>query len=55
MNHKTVSLADQVFERLESDILLGKYARGQYLTELALVANKYGIISNCKIIKEINN
>ena len=37
MNHKTVSLADQVFERLESDILLGKYARGQYLTELALV------------------
>ena len=37
MNHKTVSLADQVFERLESDILLGKYTRGQYLTELALV------------------
>ena len=37
MNHKTVSLADQVFERLESDILLGKYARGQYLTELSLV------------------
>ncbi len=37
MNHKTVSLADQVFERLESDILLGKYQRGQYLTELALV------------------
>ena len=37
MNHKTVSLADQVFERLESDILLGKYQRGEYLTELALV------------------
>jgi len=37
MNHKTVSLADQVFERLESDILLGKYPRGAYLTELALV------------------
>ena len=37
MNHKTVSLADQVFERLESDILLGKYPRGQNLTELALV------------------
>lgn len=37
MNHKTVSLADQVFERLESDILLGKYPRGTYLTELSLV------------------
>ena len=37
MNHKTVSLADQVFERLENDILLGKYPRGSYLTELALV------------------
>ena len=37
MTHKTVSLADQVFERLESDILLGKYPRGSYLTELALV------------------
>ena len=37
MNHKTVSLADQVFERLETDILLGKYPRGSYLTELALV------------------
>ena len=37
MNHKTVSLADQVFERLETDLLLGKYQRGEYLTELALV------------------
>lgn len=37
MNHKTISLADQVFERLESEILLGKYQRGSYLTELALV------------------
>ncbi len=37
MNHKTISLADQVFERLESDILLGKYQRGEYLTELSLV------------------
>ncbi|MBQ8269183.1 MAG: GntR family transcriptional regulator [Clostridia bacterium] len=37
MNHKTVSLADQVFERLENDILLGKYPRGSYLTEHALV------------------
>ncbi len=37
MNHKTVSLADQVFEKLETDILVGKYQRGQYLTELSLV------------------
>ena len=37
MNHKTVSLADQVFERLETDLLVGKYQRGEYLTELALV------------------
>ena len=37
MNHKTVSLADQVFERLETDLLTGKYQRGEYLTELALV------------------
>jgi DNA-binding GntR family transcriptional regulator len=36
MKHKTVSLADQVFERLESDIICGKYERGQILTELGL-------------------
>ena len=36
MEHKTVSLADQVFERLESDILSGKYAKGDVLTELKL-------------------
>ncbi len=34
---KTVSLADQVFERLESDIITGVYARGEILTELKLV------------------
>ncbi len=34
--HKSVSLADQVFERLESDILTGKYQRGEILTELKL-------------------
>lgn len=33
MNHKPVSLADQVFERLEDDILTGKYQRGATLTE----------------------
>ena len=36
MKHKSVSLADQVFERLESDIIAGKYKRGQVLTELML-------------------
>lgn len=34
---KTVSLADQVFERLENDIITGFYARGEVLTELRLV------------------
>ncbi len=34
---KTVSLADQVFERLESDIITGVYPRGEILTELRLV------------------
>lgn len=34
--HKSVSLADQVFERLESDILTGVYQRGEILTELKL-------------------
>lgn len=39
MEHKNVSLADQVFERLEADILTGKYARGEVLTELALCSD----------------
>lgn len=34
---KTVSLADQVFEKLESDIITGVYPRGETLTELKLV------------------
>ena len=34
---KTVSLADQVFEKLEHDIIVGVYPRGTYLTELKLV------------------
>ena len=37
MEHRPVSLADQVFERLESDILTGRYTRGEVLTELRLV------------------
>lgn len=33
LEHKTVSLADQVFERLEKDILTGVYSKGEILTE----------------------
>ncbi len=36
IDHKTVSLADQVFEQLETDILTGKYQRGEVLTESKL-------------------
>ena len=36
--YKTPTLADQVFERLEADILMGKYQWGEVLTEQALVA-----------------
>ena len=35
--YKTTSLADQVFEKLENDIIQGVYARGELLTELKLV------------------
>lgn len=38
MELKTVSLADRVYERLETDILSGKYKRGEALTELGLSA-----------------
>ncbi len=34
---KTISLADQVFEQLENDIITGVYPRGEILTELKLV------------------
>ena len=36
IEHKTISLADQVFEHLERDILSGKYSRGEILTESRL-------------------
>lgn len=42
MEHKTVSLADQVFEHLENDILSGKYSRGSILTEMKL-SNELGV------------
>ena len=34
---KSISLADQVFEKLENDIILGVIPRGELLTELKLV------------------
>ena len=34
---KSVSLADQVFDKLENDIITGVYPRGEILTELKLV------------------
>lgn len=36
-NFKSVSLADQIFDRLENDIIQGTYAKGEILTELRLV------------------
>ncbi len=39
LEHKTISLAEQVFERLESDILTGVYKRGDVLTEMKLVSD----------------
>ena len=36
---KSISLADQVFEKLESDIISGVYPRGEVLTELKLVSS----------------
>ena len=35
--YKSTSLADQVFERLENDIIMGTIPRGEVLTELKLV------------------
>ena len=37
-DHKSVSIADQIFEQLEHDILIGKYSRGDVLTETSLTA-----------------
>ena len=36
---RTASLADQVFEKLEDDIVYGVYKRGEILTELKLAEN----------------
>ena len=34
--HRTISIAEQVFERLEKDVLSGKYPKGEVLSELKL-------------------
>ena len=39
IEHKTISLAEQVFERLENEILTGAYQRGEVLTEMHLVSD----------------
>lgn len=36
--HRTISIADQIFEQLERDILTGKYQRGEVLSEMRLSA-----------------
>lgn len=36
MEYKSISLADQIFDRLEADILKGVYHRGDMITELQL-------------------
>lgn len=41
-NFKTTSLADQVFDRLENDIIQGVYPKGEILTELKL-AEQLGV------------
>ncbi len=42
IEHKNISLAEQVFDRLETDILSGQYQQGEILTELKLV-NDLGV------------
>lgn len=42
IEHKSISLADQVFTHLENDILSGKYQRGEVLTEIQL-SNELGV------------
>ncbi len=36
-DYRTISLADQVYDKLEKDIILGMFPRGEVLTELRLV------------------
>ena len=50
--HKSISLADCVFERLEKDILSGKYAYGEVLTEIRL-SEELGV-SRTEFVKALN-
>ncbi len=36
MEHRSISIADQIFDQLEREILAGKYERGEVLSELNL-------------------
>ena len=36
LEHKSISLADQIFDKLENDILVGIYNKGEVITELKL-------------------
>ncbi|MBR4548857.1 MAG: GntR family transcriptional regulator [Oscillospiraceae bacterium] len=40
--HKSISIADQIFEQLERDILAGRYPKGEVLSELSL-AKQLGV------------
>lgn len=40
--HRSISIADQIFEQLERDILSGRYSRGEILSELSL-AKELGV------------
>ena len=40
--HKSISIADQIFEQLERDILSGRYPKGEVLSELSL-AKQLGV------------
>ena len=40
--HRSISIADQIFEQLEKDILSGRYARGEILSEVRL-AKQLGV------------
>ncbi len=42
MEHRSISIADQIFERLEREILTGEYSRGDVLTEMKL-SEKLGV------------
>ena len=50
---KTTSLADQVFERLENDIIQGAYPKGVILTELKLVEQLGGEVVKIIFLMEL--